>query len=101
MASACGRILDLGAAALCALVSGCSTSPSPAATEPPGTATAPIVTTTPAITPRPSPIDPASVEIDLLGARYVPANAPVSANGQVIWTAGEHWVPEIWRFIPG
>lgn len=27
--------------------------------------------------------------------------APISAHGQVLWTAGEGWPSELWRYIPG
>ncbi len=43
----------------------------------------------------------AVIELHALGARYVPAVAPISANGQVLWTAGEAWPSDLWRYVPG
>jgi len=100
VASARGRILVVGAAASL-LLSACGTAPSPSATATPSTGPAPSAPTSPPIPPRPSALDPASADIHLLDARYVPGEAPTSANGQVLWTAGEHFLSDIWRYVPG
>ena len=96
-----GRALLLRAAALAPLVA-CQASPSPAPT---GTAipSAEAASEIPTTAPRPTAVDPASVDLHVLDVRFVPADAPVSADGQVLWTAtgpGRH-PSEIWRYVPG
>jgi hypothetical protein len=44
--------------------------------------------------------DPDPIRIHLLDPRFAPADAPISADGQVVWTAGEG-PAEIWRYAPG
>jgi hypothetical protein len=63
------------------------------------TATPPVAT--PATSGSARAIDPASIQIHLLEARFVPADAPISADGQLIWTAGDTGPTEIWRYRPG
>lgn len=59
-------------------------------------------------TPSPAPsghpdtsAGPGSVELRLLDPRYVPGAALSSASGQLLWSAGETWPSEVWRYIPG
>ena len=53
-------------------------------------------------TPRPTAIDPSSIELHLLDAAYTPGGETVSAAGQILWAGGrDRWLPEIWRFVPG
>jgi hypothetical protein len=95
-----GRALSMGAAALI-LAAACSPSPTarPIATARPTASAA--VTVPPTASPRPTRPNATSVELHLLDVRYVPGDAPVSADGQVLWAAGEHTLSEVWRFIPG
>lgn len=95
-----GRIRFLGAAAVLAGLVGCQSVPSsrPIAVGTPSTA-ATVQTTIPSA--RRSPIDPASIEIHLLDARYIPADAPLSAGAEVLWTAGPAGASELWRYVPG
>jgi hypothetical protein len=90
----------LGAAALLASLTGCQPVPSR------------LPATLGASTPQPavrtaipsggaSAIDPASIEIHLLDARYVPADGPVSTGSEVTWIGGEAGPSEIWRYVPG
>lgn len=99
-----GRIFSLGAAAVAAAVAGCglTTSPSPtAAALPSPTRVAVTATPPPSALETLEALDPASVELHLLDARFVPAGAPVSAGGEVVWAAGNPSPSEIWRFSPG
>jgi hypothetical protein len=53
-----------------------------------------------AATGSPAAINPDSMQVHLLDPRFVPAAAPISAGGQVVWAAGERGA-EIWRYLPG
>ena len=81
-----GRIPLLGAAAILAALAGCQPVPSVRSAIPSG---------------GPSPIDPASIELHLLDARYVPADGPISTGSEVTWTGGGAGPSEIWRYVPG
>lgn len=84
----------VGALSACAL-------PAPSPTSAPASATAVVSQEiTPSPSPQPSPTAVA-IEIHALDPRYVPAGSPTSANGQILWTAGEVWPSEIWRYVPG
>jgi hypothetical protein len=74
-------------------VSAASSGPSaPSAPSAPGaTATrAPIAT-----------LDAASIDLHVLDASFVPADAPVSTGAEILWAAGTPWPSEIWRYRPG
>lgn len=94
-----GRFLLAGAAAAIAAVVACAPAPSPGATAlaSPPPATAATLATASSV----PGVDPASTELHLLDSRYLPAESPVSANGEVLWTAGEKSPSEIWRYVPG
>jgi len=95
-----GRALFWGAATL-VLATGCSPSTLPRPTASAG-ATAVAEQTLPATaSPRPTRPDAASIELHLLDPMYVPGEAPVSARGQLLWAAGEHWLSGVWRYVPG
>ena len=95
-----GRALCLGAAALL-LATACSPSPPQAstATEHP-TADAPVSVSSTS-SPEATRPDAKAIELHLLDGRYVPGQTPVSAGGEVLWAAGEHWLSTIWRYVPG
>lgn len=83
-----GRALRVGAAVLLAIVAACEAAPSPAPTV--------------SVGPSPAPsAGPTSIELHLLDPRYVPAGPLVSANAELLWSAGVVWPSEIWRYIPG
>ena len=94
-----GRIRLLGAAALLASLAGCQAVPSTLPTR--GTAIPEAAGQTAMSSRGPSPIDPASIEIHLLDARYVPADGPISTGSEVVWVGGDARPSEIWRFVPG
>ena len=98
-----GRLRRMTTAALLVAVAACAPTSVPTLVP---TTTIVIPTATPAAqTPAPSgspaTIDPAAIQIHFLDVRYVPADAPISADGQVLWTAGENGPSEIWRYVPG
>ena len=95
-----GRARLLGAAAILALLAECQPAPS---TMPTNFGTpSPRAAVQTAIPPGgPLPIDPASIELHLLDARYVPADRPVSTGSEVIWIGGDAGPSEIWRYVPG
>ncbi|HTK43993.1 MAG TPA: hypothetical protein VL749_01395 [Patescibacteria group bacterium] len=86
-------------AALLIVIAGCAPNPVPPTTLVIASATP--VAQTPAPSSSLATVDAASVELHYLDARYVPADAPVSADGQLLWTAGENGPSEIWRYVPG
>lgn len=96
-----GRVLLGGVVAvLGAALSACEV-PAPSAT---GVLASPSAVASPDATRTTSP--PASpsagsIELHALDPRYVPAGPPTSANGQLLWTAGEDWPSELWRYVPG
>ena len=95
-----GRTLSVGAAALI-LAAACSPSTSAGPTATGGPTAIADVTVAPAASPKPTRPAATSIDLHLLDARYVPGDAPVSADGQVLWTAGERTLSEVWRFVPG
>jgi hypothetical protein len=94
-----GRRPRLAAAALLIGLAACSPRPVPVVTPTPESPTAPPVPAS-AATGSPAAVDPDSMRIHLLDPRFVPADAPISADGQLVWTAGEG-PAEIWRYVPG
>ena len=96
-----GRV-RLGAAALALISAACTHSVPPTATGVPlASAAAPSTRPGLSSTPRPTAPDAASIQVHWLGAAHAPGDAPVSAAGQVLWTEGHRWLPEIWRYVPG
>jgi hypothetical protein len=94
-----GRAISFGAAALLVVASACEPAPSPAAS--PGASSA-VPTATAATVASPAlTVDPATIELHFLDARFVPGDRPSSADGQVLWAAGRDSLPELWRFVPG
>jgi hypothetical protein len=96
-----GRALTGGVvAAVLGVLSACAL-PAPSPTSAPASAGAdPPASTTRPSGARSSPTADA-IQLHYLDSRYVPAGSPTSANGQLLWTAGEVWPSEIWRFVPG
>ena len=94
-----GRLLSVGAAAV--LIAVACNPPIPLeATARPSQAGGPAIAT-PATSARPTAVTSAAIQPHLLDARYVPAEAPTSADEQLLWTAGETTPSEIWRCVPG
>src|SRR5688572_17564551 len=96
-----GRALIRGVVAvLLSALSACSM-PAPSATSwpaSPGAVPSPLLT--PSASGQASPTAGA-IELHVLDPRHVPAGSPTAANGQVLWTAGEVWPSELWRYVPG
>ena len=102
------RALLWGVVAVVSVLAGCETpaalSPSDSAPSATHALASPSAVASPDDTPSAStPGNPSAVSIELhaLDARYVPAVAPISSGGQVLWTAGESWPSELWRYVPG
>ena len=94
-----GRLLSVGVAA--ALIAAACNPPIPSeATDRPRPSGGPAAAT-PATPARPTAVSSAAIQLHLLDARYVPAEAVVSADEQILWTAGDPTPSEVWRFVPG
>jgi hypothetical protein len=94
------RLLILVGAAALLLASACSPPAPPQHTGGPSQS-AVAATASPAFTAPPTAVASAAIQLHMLDARYVPAEAPVSAHEQILWTAGEATPSEIWRYMPG
>ncbi len=95
-----GRDLRLSAAAVLAAVVACQLPPSPTATGPASPSAGPASQSPPTVALS-TALDASSIELHSLDARFVPADAPVSRDGQILWAAGFKRPSEIWRYVPG